>query len=1181
MKNRLVVKILNRIKRWLHNLILSKNRWIIPISEQIDNLKTLDPDYFAWLVRHKLVEPFSTLMIPTYQNNKNVLFSVVIPVYNTSPALLEKAVRSVMTQIYSNWGIVICNDASDSTETLEYLEHLKDNFGGTQNITIITNKQNSGISESTNACVEQSKGDFILFLDHDDELYPDALLKLNQAIDLNPNAALFYSDEDYISSDGYRHSYNFKPNFSPSLLESHNYILHLMCIKKEIFIKAGMLRKEFDGSQDYDLLLRLMDMGEKFVHVQDILYSWRENETSMLGGMLKPEIFQTGKKALEEHYKRRGDNVEYINDYLENIRGFYRARFLMPDNISILIVQICTSSLQFNPYEPLSSTALSIKQSIDIKLTIWNPSDPFPMQIADTDSDVVIFLDSQLTPHSWEEFLKETVPLALRDHIGAVGALIYSGDDKIIAAGRSLMPWGEMRNDFFGYDSGEKNSHAKRTRDVISVSGAAMVISSKKLKNVLNEGGLDQAMWDVEICLRLNRQINGIINNSNINNSFNCYSRIVFNPNAFLLYKGTIEKYHGSSMFNVKHLADKYNISQDPYLNLNLIDTPNHEGSDKRISIPPYFEKKSFKISEKEAEQIAFEKKKRDDFYHKWIALYSLNLKKSPQRVANLEYKPLFSIILPTYNSELIFFKELIQSLQSQTYKYFEICISDDASKNRDFLEFLDELKAESDNINVVRSEKNRGIAGNTNQAIAIAKGEWFILCDHDDLVEPFALEMIAQYINDNPDVDVLYSDEDMIDQKGWRHSPRLQPDWNPDMLLSHMYCPHIVSFKREVLNKICKPSLSEQNNIDSISLHGVQATVSTLSPFNPDMDGAQDYDFFLRLTEKANNVGHIPQILYSWRSVQGSVALDACAKIYAYDAGKRALEAAIKRREEDAVVLKAAGTGLGVYRVKRRVKKSSVTHIIEGGSNHVVSMINNIRNISNFPVEIIVVCREGERDLFDNLTIQSEAKIVTCQKDATLSEIYNTGASYSNEEYLIFSSKYIDLLDSDYPFGLIEHTQRDEIGAVGVKIIYPNGFYYHTGMILGVNGVRGYAHRNIWQSPGHWNFAACIRNYSAVSWDFMGVAREKFDEIEGFDSELNQLGDVDFCLKLVKKGYKNLYTPYISAVLNRSVHFLEELRDKNEEDIIIKRHGAFINSGDPMYHPLMSKTVEDFSITL
>ncbi|MBF0203068.1 MAG: hypothetical protein HQK67_01880 [Desulfamplus sp.] len=321
--------------------------------------------------------------------------------------------------------------------------------------------------------------------------------------------------------------------------------------------------------------------------------------------------------------------------------------------------------------------------------------------------------------------------------------------------------------------------------------------------------------------------------------------------------------------------------------------------------------------------------------------------------------------------------------------------------------------------------------------------------------------------------------------------------------------------------------------------------------------------------------------ILYSWRSVQGSVALNACAKIYAYDAGKRALEAAIKRRGEDAVVLKAAGTGLGVYRVKRKVKNKSVSHIIEGGSKHIFSMVDNIRNLSAVPVEIIIVLREGESNVFDrDLTRDSGIKTVICKKNATISEIYNAGAACSSEENLIFSSKFIDLLDSDYPLGLLEHVQRDEIGVAGIKIIYPNGFYYHTGMILGVNGVAGYAHRNIWQYPGYWNFAGCIRNYSALTWNFMAVSRKKFDEVKGFDSQFNQFGDVDFCLKLIAKGYRNLYTPYVIAVLNRSVHFLEELRNKEEEDILLGRYGAVIEN-DPMHHPLMSKTLEDFSIAL
>ncbi|MBF0233132.1 MAG: glycosyltransferase [Desulfamplus sp.] len=866
----------------------------------------------------------------------------------------------------------------------------------------------------------------------------------------------------------------------------------------------------------------------------------------MLGGMLKPEIFNRGKKALEEHYIRAGDKIQYIKDHIENIRGFYRTRFAMPEKINILVVQIGKRNFYFDPYD--------VSNSIHLECLVWDPSNIFPMEIANTNADIVIFIDSTLIPNSWQEFVNEIVPVALRSNIGAVGALVYSGDDKIIAAGRSLMPWGDMRNDFWEYDSGDKHSPAKRTRDVVAVSGAAMAISSTVLKEVLKEGIPDQTMWDVEICFRLNR----------------AGYRSVFTPHAFLLYKGNIEQYHGAAMFDVRDLAEKYNIVKDPYLNTNLIDIDNRTSTDKKIAIPSQFKKKEDKIynlTEEEKKKIEEQEKKRTDFYHKWLAFHSPDLKKSSERIAKLKYKPFFSIILPTYNSELIFFRELLDSLKSQTYSNFEICISDDASTDLMFIEFLNRVESESDNIRVIYSDKNNGIAGNTNRSISIAKGDWFVLCDHDDLMEPFALEMIAQYINDNPEVDVLYSDEDMVDQKGWRHSPRLQPDWNPDMLLSHMYCPHLVSFKREALDRVCISNVDRQSGEST--------------PFNPQMDGAQDYDFFLRITEKANKIGHIPMILYSWRSVKGSVALDACAKIYAYDAGKRALEAAMRRRGEDAVVLKSSGTKLGVYRIKRSVTlQCSSTHVIEAGSEFLLSMVNNIRNLSPVPVDIVLVCRDSDESCLDSVSHLPNIDVVMVKDSAGRSEIYNAGADSAKGDHLIFSSRFIDLLDSDYPFGLLEHTQRDEIGAVGVKIIYPNGFFYHTGMLLGVNGVAGYAYRNVEQCPGYWHFASCIRNYSAVSWDLIGVSKRKFYEVQGFDLKLSQLGDVDFCLKLIDKGYKNLYTPYVCAVLNRPVHFLEELRNVEEEKMMLERYSSIINN-DPMHHPLMSKTLEDFSIGL
>ena len=680
-----------------------------------------------------------------------------------------------------------------------------------------------------------------------------------------------------------------------------------------------------------------------------------------------------------------------------------------------------------------------------------------------------------------------------------------------------------------------------------------MAISSTLLKTVLAQGCLSPDLWDMEICIRATM----------------CGNNNVFTPHAAAITKGLNKKKQNHAYINIGQLIDRYKIKKS-YLNPNLVPRKKMATYD----LPPQFPKTPHKSGGAET----------TDYYNKWLKFHKPDLTKSHQRIDGMKYHPFFSIILPTYNGELKFFKELIISLLSQTYTNFEICISDDASSDnvlnddvsnddvsnddvsnddvsnddvsndKKFIEYLKKMSSETDKIKVSFSVKNIGIADNTNDAINMAKGDYFVFCNHNDLMEVFALEFIALFINKNPKTDVIYSNEDIINQSGYRHSPRLHSDWNPDMILSHMYCPNVLCFKKETVQKTGK--------------------------LNSEMDGAQNYDFFLRATEQAEQVGHIPIILYSSRAVQSFVVMDDFAKPYIFDADKKAIEHAMARRKESASVLKASNTKIGVYRVKRKVDNYHFSHIIEAESNLFQSLLSSITSLSDYPVEIIIVCKESEQNQIEILDAYSSAVVVTVPDTANRSQFYNAGANIASNDNLIFSSKNMDILDSDYPCAVLEHTCRDEIGAVGVKIIYPNGFYYHTGMILGVNGVAGYAHRNLPQFAGYWNFANCIRNYSAVSWDFMGVSKKKFNEVNGFDTKLAQFGDVDFCLKLIEKGYRNLYTPYVSTVLNRSIHFLEELRNSQEEKIIMQRYGDYVNN-DPMYHPLLSKKLEDFSIEI
>ncbi len=540
------------------------------------------------------------------------------------------------------------------------------------------------------------------------------------------------------------------------------------------------------------------------------------------------------------------------------------------------------------------------------------------------------------------------------------------------------------------------------------------------------------------------------------------------------------------------------------------------------------------------------------DPYRRWIENVSPDISLSPGRIEAMAVRPFFSIIMPTYNSVPLFFEELVTAICSQTYTHFEVCISDDNSTDEAFVALLRRLPERDPRFRVIFSTENRGIAGNTNRALDAARGEFMVLCDHDDMIAPFALESIALHINEHPRVDLMYSDEDMLTQEGFRHSPRLQPDWNPDMMTSHMYCPHMVSFRKTLCDKTGR--------------------------MDPAMDGAQDYDYFLRLSEGARQIGHIPRILYSWRSAPTSVASDPSAKPYAYEAGRRALANAVKRRNEEAVVVKASGTGLGVYRIKRRVESPELTHIVEARGRDIVPVLRSIRTLADAPVEILVGMEEDRADIRELVEKEPWASCFTVPKGAGRARVYNRGAKMARSRSLFFSGHNVDLLDSEYPRAALEHTQRPEIGAVGVKIIYPNGNIYHTGMILGVNGFCGYAHRNIPQSAGYWNFALCIRNYSAVSWDLMAVSREKWESAGGFDESLTRFQDVDFCLRLGKKGFRHVYTPYIGGVLMRGVHAPEELRCEESARALVSRYGEEILN-DPCFHSLHRKDLENFSI--
>lgn len=539
--------------------------------------------------------------------------------------------------------------------------------------------------------------------------------------------------------------------------------------------------------------------------------------------------------------------------------------------------------------------------------------------------------------------------------------------------------------------------------------------------------------------------------------------------------------------------------------------------------------------------------------YNQWL-LKQANLrgrKAVPSRMRDGR-KPLFSVLLPTWNSPSPYFQEQVANLQSQTYADFEVCLSDDASTSQDFVASLTELAEKDSRFRVHLSGAHGGISVNTNRTISMAQGMFLVFCDHDDLIAPHALESIAEYLNRHPETDLVYSDEDMIDENGTRHSPRLQPDWNPDLFLSHMYFPHLIAVRTSLARKI--------------------------GPLVTELDGAQDYDFFLRASEQARHIGHIPEVLYSWRILPGSVALDIAEKPSAPAAGRRALERAMQRRGIECIVLPSSATVTSVSRVKRKILRHDVTHIIEVRSLADLVALRNMRDMADMPVRLLAVIEQGSSLLATAIQENSWLEVVPVPFGANRANYYNAGARYAGKGILLFSCSQLEICDCDYPSAMVEQAQRSEIGVVGCKILYPNGKFFHTGIILGVNGFCGYAHRNIFVCPGYWQFAATIRNYTAVAWELMAVDYHKWQRVGGFDVDLPGFVDVDFCLKIQTVGARNLYTPYVTGIINRKVQELKELQNDEAAELLLGKFGKAILA-DPCYHPLLSRNLEDFSL--
>ncbi|MFM0414756.1 glycosyltransferase [Paraburkholderia aromaticivorans] len=565
-----------------------------------------------------------------------------------------------------------------------------------------------------------------------------------------------------------------------------------------------------------------------------------------------------------------------------------------------------------------------------------------------------------------------------------------------------------------------------------------------------------------------------------------------------------------------------------------------------------------------------------DKVYHNWIAQYDsltpTHREEIQARMHTLKRRPVFSIVVPTYNSDERYLREMIESVRKQIYPHWELCIADDASTDAKVREVLEEACALDGRIKVCFRTENGHISNASNSALELARGDFVALLDHDDLVPEHALFMVAQYVNLHPDARMFYSDEDKLTPDGTRTMPYFKSDWNPQLFLTQNTFSHLGVFE--------------------------SALIREAGGFREGFEGSQDYDLALRCLELAGHdkVVHIPHVLYHWRISPGSTAANVSEKPYALIAAIRAIEDHLQRSGIEATVEQPYGQ-LPILRIwyalPRPAPKVSIIIPTRDGVELLRQCIESVAQKTIYPdYEIIVVDNGSVKDetlaYFEEIRGKHNIRILRDDSAFNFSALNNRAAAAATGDYLCLLNNDIEVISPDWLNELVGLAAQPGNGAVGAALWYPNNTLQHGGVIIGLGGVAGHMHHLM--KRGHFGYfgrAVATQNLSAVTAACLVIRKSIYDEVGGLDEGLAvAFNDVDFCLRVREAGYRNVWTPYAELYHHESATRGSDM-DPDKYDRFLKEvrwmesRWAGKLDHDPAYNPNLSLSTQVLPFTL
>ena len=559
--------------------------------------------------------------------------------------------------------------------------------------------------------------------------------------------------------------------------------------------------------------------------------------------------------------------------------------------------------------------------------------------------------------------------------------------------------------------------------------------------------------------------------------------------------------------------------------------------------------------------------------YAAWISAYDaltdLDRDRIQRRIREFKHRPLISIIMPVYNTSEKWLRLAIESVLAQIYPEWELCIADDASSAPHVRCTLEEYQSKDSRIKIVFRKTNGHISVASNSALGLATGQWIALLDHDDELSEHALYMAVEEINAYPQTRLIYSDEDRIDKQGVRYNPYFKSDWNPDLFLSHNMISHF--------------------GVYDISL------VREINGFRKGLEGSQDYDLALRIVEKitANQIRHIPHVLYHWRAIEGSAADRTDAKIYAYEAARIAVQDHLDRQCISAFVTAAYGYNMNrvIYNLPKNLPKVSVIIPTKDKLELLRVAVQSILGKTDYPnLELIIVDNQSEQQetlaYLNKLEILSNVRVIRYDFPYSYSAINNIAVAQATGEVIALVNNDIEVISPSWLKEMVSHALRPKIGAVGALLYYTNDTIQHAGILL-CSDVALHAYQFLNRgNPGYHGKANLLQNYSAVTAACMVLRRAIFNEIGGFDEENLPVtyNDVDLCLRIQERGYRILWTPYAelyhyeSATLGHPKS-PERLEQFMKEATYFKTRWSKMIDHDPFYSPNLTLNGSTFSV--